>query len=282
MNMFELNPFIRYAKNFQSLPPVNKTSICYDCRLFFISNVSGTIIINDTEYQLTNNIAIFIPAGSRYKLSWDIYSNIDIIIINFDLTTKYSKYTKELCTATVDNFNVEKLCYTQEFAEFKKEVVRGNSEKLQNNLIKCCREFLICDTYYHERASAFLKICLLELIDSDENAAGNPIVKSVMDYIYTNYQNVTLSNQTIADNLGYHPYYISQLMKKNTGKTLHQNIQAYRINIAKNMLITSQLDIDTICWKTGFNYTSHFIDTFKKYVGTTPAKYRKTHQVKYF
>ena len=54
-------------------------------------------------------------------------------------------------------------------------------------------------------------------------------------------------------------------------------IATVRINAAKTFLSTTDKRIGDIAIETGFFDHSHFIRTFKNIVGTTPAKYRKSH-----
>ncbi|MBR2838651.1 MAG: AraC family transcriptional regulator [Kiritimatiellae bacterium] len=56
-------------------------------------------------------------------------------------------------------------------------------------------------------------------------------------------------------------------------------ISTVRINAAKTFLGTTDKRIGDIAIETGFFDHSHFIRTFKSIVGTTPAKYRKSHML---
>ena len=64
-------------------------------------------------------------------------------------------------------------------------------------------------------------------------------------------------------------------MKNFTGKTIHQYIIYYRLRMEKDMLLTTDDDVNTIAWKVGFNSPSHFIDTFHRRFGRTPYDYRQ-------
>lgn len=48
-----------------------------------------------------------------------------------------------------------------------------------------------------------------------------------------------------------------------------------RIENAKKMLLTSERSVQTISSMVGFDNVNHFINLFKKYVGTTPASFRQ-------
>ena len=281
--MHKLNPFVRVAKKIYTLKPQHKCSICYDSRIFYIKNSRGDIVIEDKKYDISNNTAIFIPPGTQYRFYFEDWNNIEVIVINFDLTDKYSHFENYIKIASEEDFDSNKLCVAGNFDSFKNVIVSKNPEQIENTLLKCCEEFLAMDNYYRERSSALLKICLLAFIDETLVRGTNAaIVKSITDYIYNNFGDASLTNEKIAQHFGYHPYYLSDVVKVHTGKTLRRYVLDYRIHIAQNMLITTNESVENIAWKTGFNSASHFISTFKKGVGMTPLQYRHLKGITYF
>jgi len=50
-----------------------------------------------------------------------------------------------------------------------------------------------------------------------------------------------------------------------------------RLELAKSLLLSSQLNINQVCDESGFKNTSHFVKTFKQHFDFTPAQYRDTH-----
>ncbi len=59
-------------------------------------------------------------------------------------------------------------------------------------------------------------------------------------------------------------------------------LQEVRVNIAKDLLKTSNLSINEIADKVGYQDTSFFTKLFKKYLATTPISYRTTVRAKLF
>ena len=103
------------------------------------------------------------------------------------------------------------------------------------------------------------------------------MVDAVRSYIHKNYNDPGLTNITVAKKFNYHPYYISSLFKTVTGMTLHKYIVHYRIKMAKNKLVTTDLDVGAIAIEIGFSSSSHFTKTFNAMCGMTPTKYKATH-----
>ena len=77
-----------------------------------------------------------------------------------------------------------------------------------------------------------------------------------------------------ADELHLSANYFGDLIKKETGKSAQEFIQAKIIDVAKNKIFDSSKTVNEIAYDLGFKYPQHFIRLFKKRVGSTPAEYR--------
>jgi AraC-like DNA-binding protein len=78
----------------------------------------------------------------------------------------------------------------------------------------------------------------------------------------------------LADNLHLSPSYLSDLLKKETGKNTQDHIHFYLIEEAKNYLINSEKNINEIAYSLGFEYPQYFNKLFKQKTGNTPMEYR--------
>ncbi|WP_394972338.1 helix-turn-helix domain-containing protein [uncultured Croceitalea sp.] len=90
------------------------------------------------------------------------------------------------------------------------------------------------------------------------------------------FKNPNLKLSDIANQLNISSHQLSQLLNDNLGKSFSLFINEFRIEEAKQLLISSEAyTIETIGYDCGFNSKSTFFTTFKKITGTTPAKYKK-------
>lgn len=98
------------------------------------------------------------------------------------------------------------------------------------------------------------------------------IVK-IMDWIRMHH-NEPLSVSKVASEFNYHPGYISSVFKKYTGMSLLDFINRTKIDVAKEMLLSSSEPIKIIASKLGFSDDKYFMKVFNRLEGTTPSKFR--------
>lgn len=101
------------------------------------------------------------------------------------------------------------------------------------------------------------------------------IVKKVMEYIYLHYDE-ELSNETLSDLVKVSPNYLSKLFLKHTGVTLHNYLIQYRLEKARDFILTGEYNLTEAALKCGFSSIYSFSKSFKKEWGLSPSEYLKT------
>lgn len=107
----------------------------------------------------------------------------------------------------------------------------------------------------------------------DTDRIHNEILRKVIDYLNRNFMQTVSFQQICADNC-INPSYLSQLFRKELGMTFTSYIRTLRLAYAKELLATTNLRIQEIAEKTGYEYSFNFTKLFKKEVGVTPKQYR--------
>lgn len=279
MNLHALNPFVRYAREHCYFPQAMHFSQIYDCRLFFIQSGRGRLITKEREYHFSDQTAMYLPPESIYQWAFDQQDGIRVFVFDFDLTDQYSGLSASLGTAREENFRPENVPRYDLPTEFQSILIHRNAAPLGDRLRDSIEFFLRKTPYYAETSSANVKYCLIELLKTAApQKESYRLVRDVLDYIHENCALTEMNNECIGALFNYHPYYLSSLIKQATGKSLHQYILFYRIQVAKNYLLTTGFDMEIIAWKCGFNSVSHFILIFRQQTGLTPAKYRHLYQ----
>ena len=70
--------------------------------------------------------------------------------------------------------------------------------------------------------------------------------------------------------------YLSAVFKKETGKTLSEYVREKRMEFAKYLLETTQLQIQSVALHSGILDVQYFSKIFKGYTGKTPREYRES------
>ncbi len=84
-----------------------------------------------------------------------------------------------------------------------------------------------------------------------------------------------LGLRTQADELGVNASYLSNLFKKETGTTYTYYVNKKRIDYAKQLLNSTNDQVQNIAQRCGILDLNYFSKVFRKYVGLTPVKYRE-------
>lgn len=97
-------------------------------------------------------------------------------------------------------------------------------------------------------------------------------LKPVLEYISAHYaEPVTLED--LSKEAGMSPKYFCRCFRTFLHRTPMDYLNYYRIEQACYLLTREELSITETAYRCGFNDTSYFIKTFRKYTGTTPRKY---------
>jgi len=79
----------------------------------------------------------------------------------------------------------------------------------------------------------------------------------------------------MAEHLNLSSRYLSDLLKKETGKTALELIHIYLISEAKNLLMVADQSVSEIAYTLGFENLPYFSRLFKKEVGISPNQFKK-------
>lgn len=70
------------------------------------------------------------------------------------------------------------------------------------------------------------------------------------------------------------PDYLSRCFKKKHGMTVVEYINDFRLKLAEELLVTTDMTVSAIASKVGYSNYSYFIRQFKRRVGYLPSEYR--------
>ncbi|HNW29701.1 MAG TPA: helix-turn-helix domain-containing protein [Spirochaetota bacterium] len=86
-----------------------------------------------------------------------------------------------------------------------------------------------------------------------------------------------LNLKRLSEMLSITPHQLSEFLNKNMNISFNYYINRYRVDEAVNLMQTQpERSISSICYSVGFNSKSAFYEAFTKFIGKSPARYRKT------
>jgi len=104
------------------------------------------------------------------------------------------------------------------------------------------------------------------------------LISKINQYIHEHYYEDIGRNQ-IAAEFYLTPEYLAKLYKKKTGIPLKNYINEYRIEKAKELLLTSDKSISDVAEAVGFDNFSYFSTLFKKITGLSPKEFKDNHNL---
>ena len=121
-------------------------------------------------------------------------------------------------------------------------------------------------------------LLLLQLLNYvDKMETGNSrfnteLIGNVLNYVEEHYKDGSLSE--LANIMNYDVYWLSREIKKRTGKTYKELLQAKRMNQAVYLLSNTRLPVSDIIESVGYDNTSYFYRIFRERFGVSPKEYR--------
>ena len=166
----------------------------------------------------------------------------------FHVNLEDKNYHVNLLTEIVDEFNSEKL--------FSKSMTDAKAAIFVINLLRCNEKQV---TVSHDK-----KI--------------NRQIDYIKNYIDSNYSE-DIKLEQLSTMAYMNKFHLISEFKQSYRVTPIEYLILKRIEIAKNLLISTNHSMEEISSIVGFNSQSYFNQVFKKKVGQTPSKFRKKHRL---
>ncbi len=241
----------------------------------------GKLLYGKNSYDYEDGTLIFtspgqvtvfegeIPLANETNEGWTLAFHPDLIRKS-NLADKIHNYsffnydvTEALHLSTEERNTIEELLdkiikeYSQNLDRHSQKLIIANIELL---LDYCLRFY---DRQFYTRTN----------LNSDIVSKFERILKSY--YQQDRVINFGLPNVNYcAKALNLSPNYLSDLLKKETGKTAKEHIHLYVVDKAKTILLNSSSSVSEIAYTLGFEYPQHFSNLFKSKTGISPRDYR--------
>jgi len=287
MTLRETVPFVRQAL-VTSISCNTKEDVFFelqssDCRLFYIISGKGCMTIEGVTYRLCPGCTLMFGAGTKYIWQPSADSPIDFIVLNFDYTQNFNNLRKPFHPVHSDRFTEKDILESIIFSDeeiLNHPIVISNLAAIESRLRLMTTEFNVVNDYRLDMLlSSVLKSVIISIIReaemcrTEESNRDLSLTRSIIQYIQSNYDK-EISYEDLSEEFYMNPVYMNRIFKKNTGTSLHAFIINYRINMAMELLRSSNISVREIAFATGFTDVPHFGKTFKKMTGVSPSRYR--------
>ena len=202
-------------------------------------------------------------------------------VFTFDLTSERPDPIERMAAVAAEQFDEAKAHIECDVEPFDKVLLLEDAEAERDKVISLCNVATSAEGEWRAQLSAEVKLLLLKMAETkSENALPARMVEALDNYIRENSHD-EISNTEIGAIFGYHPFYVSRMLKDKKGVTMRQYIIAYRFKAAKRMLELTDKSIGEIAEECGFTDASYFAKSFKATFGITPKEYRASFEDEY-
>ena len=203
----------------------------------------------------------------------------DYIAINFDYTRAAEHLSTPIKPEVKKNFKENMRiapCHFENDPLLSEVLYLREINGIQKKLVRLLDEYARRLLYHSEKCGHLLAECIadsLRYLQIGQAPGANENSHAIISYIQEHYTK-EISNQSVAKTFGYHPNYISMLIKRMTGMPLHRYVLHLRLMYAARMLENTGMSVGEVASAAGFCDVAYFSAYFKKHFGTPPSKYR--------
>ncbi len=245
--------------------------------IFYVTKGKGTHILNGQKSAIKKGELGFLAFNSKHTLEaktndfeWvDIIFNIDAI------------------SSTLSQCNSEDLITCSILRHFQKKSLKNQKDIILHNvsgefapLIKLIlKEYLQKEKGYMQNLRCFVSIILIKIFRllkvsefEELSYEGSKLIDIVLEELKNSNYKISMDSMAKKACLGYK--YFSQSFKKHTGINFTEFVQRKRMEKACELLTFTDYSTSMIVESVGLSDNKSFYKVFKKYVGTTPQRFR--------
>lgn len=227
--------------------------------IHFVLNGKGIFSIGGKKYELESGSGFLIPPGELAFYQADEKEPWMYIWVGF-VGNKAEKYIEEIGLSSRTP-----IFYSEEHEALYacvKDMMEHNTYGIVNELRRVGQLYVFLSMITKENA-------VEKAVEKD-----NQYVKRAIEFIQSNYH-IPIKVSDIADYVCINRSYLYSLFQDSTKMSPQQFLSRYRITKAAELLLTSSLSIESICYSVGYKDPFVFTKAFKQITGMSPTRYRK-------
>ena len=261
-----------------------KTCFAYDCRMLCILDGNGILVYESHEYITSQYDILIIGPGIPYRV---ISGNSQTLaVISFDCSYSHAEISRPIPFVYAENFReeniIEKPDFSQLFPHLTDEPIHFKGNNGTATLFRRMHTLYMSDqlstAYKNMMLSSLLEQIVAIMIEnvSFHFSAWDNIAEKIYTYICKNYSS-PICLETLSAKFHFHENYINRLLNQNYNTSFHKLLVNLRLSQAVILLESTDLSLNEIADKVGFQNARQLTDNFKKYYHISPTIYRKEH-----
>lgn len=266
---------IQKESRYTGVPSHRHTTI----EMNYVYSGEAHYIINDQAITLHQGEFCILDTNVVHKLE---LMHSDDIIMNIEMRPEYfstSFFTQLANEGVVADFLIDAIS-EQKKRENYLLFHAGSNEKLQITMREILCEYFEPTLCSEQIIQAYMLVVFSLLIrtyqasphkENEKNLKDD--ILSMLEYIEANYRHLTLND--LGKEFGYHPNYISAVLKSNLNKNFRQLKLEIQMKQATILMKSSDLPIYEIATEIGFTNIGQFYRKFELYTGIRPSEFRK-------
>jgi len=276
MEVWEVNPYVRYMDQRRCSVSYERAVIAYDYRLFTVYSGTCRVEIGEETIELNKDSLIVFPPAMAYRLLFDERRPAVLYDINFSLSYLPGQ---AIPPDPPERFNAIEMPEKADQLLFAAPVVLHRVNQLCEEIGGLLLEYEEKKKNSDELCSSLLKAILIRILQVEESEPSQErnLTTEIARFLEANCREKIEAHQ-LGRMFGYHPFYLNRLFKERYGCTLHHYQMQCRIKRACSMLTGTRLSIKEIADSLGFTPGPYFSELFHAMQGMTPTQYRKSGQ----
>lgn len=249
--------------------------------LIYMCSGSTTHIVNGETICLHEGELLFLNQNARQEI---LPAGEDDIAVNFIILPAFFDYALQMLDGDdnlIRDFLLNCLKSQDKDISYLHFEVAGilPIQNLMENLLWTLHNRQANKRSIHQITMGLLLLQLTNYADRVKVGKDHweqEIMMMVYRYVEEHYQEGELSR--LADVLHYDVHWLSRVIKRCSGNTYTELLQAKRMRQAAYLLTTSKLAVSDIAGAVGYENISYFHRLFQKTYGMSPRNYRVSHQ----
>lgn len=279
-----LSVFSALNEGFLPCPKASSPPITNDCYSISLKKfIKGNLNYGRTTYDFTNGALFFI--APRQVLQWDdsvVFEQKGFSINFHEDFLKGTDVAQQIKKYGFFSYTVNEALHLSPQEEKQIESIVGHIEmEYRNNQDEFSKDIIISQLgTLLKYANRFYE---RQFLNRKELSKGllEQFNQQLEDYFNSEQlqEKGIPSIAQLANQLSVSQRYLSDTLKKETGKTSTEHLQLYLIDEAKNILLNPDKTVSEVAYELGFEYPPYFSRLFKKKEGISPSEFREKYRM---